>query len=166
MERVAKSIDKFTEKTGQCVAWICVVLVAIIGVDVLLRYVFNQSYAGLFELEWHLFGVLFMLAMGYTLKHDRHVRVDVFYGRFSPSAKAWVNLVGATFFLIPFCVIIIKTSIPFVMASYSIAESSADPGGLPYRFVVKSMIPLGAMLLLLQAISEWLKSITTITANR
>jgi len=129
---------------------------------VLLRYAFNKSTAALFELEWHLFAIIFMVGAAYTLKYDKHVRVDVFYTNFSPKRKAWVNLIGTVFFLIPFCVVIISTSIPFVIASYNIMESSADPGGLPYRFIIKATIPIGISLLLLQGVSELLKSLIVI----
>ena len=139
-----------------------IVLVAIIGVDVLLRYAFNKSTAALFELEWHLFAVIFMIGAAFTLKYDKHVRVDVFYTNFTAKRKAWVNLIGTVFFLIPFCVVIISTSVPFVIASYNIMESSADPGGLPYRFIIKATIPIGILLLLLQGISELLKSLIVI----
>ncbi len=135
---------------------------AIIGVDVLLRYAFNKSTAALFELEWHLFAVIFMIGAAFTLKYDKHVRVDVFYTNFTAKRKAWVNLIGTVFFLIPFCVVIISTSVPFVIASYNIMESSADPGGLPYRFIIKATIPIGILLLLLQGISELLKSLIVI----
>jgi len=107
-----------------------------------------------------------MLGAAYTLKHDRHVRVDVFYTRFSTRKKAVVNLIGTLVFLIPFCLVIIKTSIPFVMASFNMMESSVDPGGLPYRFIIKSTIPIGVSLLLIQAISEALKVLVIILDHK
>ena len=162
MSKLSNFIDLLTEQVGKLIAWLTLILVAIIGVDVLLRYAFNKSTAALFEIEWHLFAILFLVGAGYTLRHDKHVRVDVFYSRFSEKTKAWVNLIGAILFLIPFCIVVIKTSIPFVTASYQIMESSADPGGLPYRFIVKSFIPIGMSFLLLQGISESLKSLNII----
>ena len=162
MKQLSIFIENLTESTGKIVSWLSIVLVAIIGVDVLLRYAFNKSTAALFELEWHLFAIIFMVGAAYTLKYDKHVRVDVFYTNFSPKRKAWVNLIGTVFFLIPFCVVIISTSIPFVIASYNIMESSADPGGLPYRFIIKATIPIGISLLLLQGVSELLKSLIVI----
>jgi len=162
LKQLSIFIENLTESTGKIVSWLSIVLVAIIGVDVLLRYAFNKSTAALFELEWHLFAIIFMVGAAYTLKYDKHVRVDVFYTNFSPKRKAWVNLIGTVFFLIPFCVVIISTSIPFVIASYNIMESSADPGGLPYRFIIKATIPIGISLLLLQGVSELLKSLIVI----
>lgn len=166
MKKLSSFIDRFTEKTGLLVSWLSIVLVLIIGFDVLFRYAFNKSTAALFELEWHLFGILFMIGAAFTYKYDKHVRVDVFYTRFSEKQKAWVNLLGTAFFLIPFCVVVIKTSIPFVMASYRIMESSADPGGLPYRFIIKCAIPIGMAFLLLQAISELLKSMDILLTKK
>lgn len=162
MKQLSLFIENLIEVTGKIVSWLSIVLVAIIGVDVLLRYAFNKSTAALFELEWHLFAIIFMIGAAYTLKYDKHVRVDVFYTNFSKKRKAWINLVGTVFFLIPFCVVIIVTSIPFVIASYNIMESSADPGGLPYRYIIKATIPIGISLLLLQGISELLKSLIAI----
>jgi len=155
-------IDTLNENTGKLVSWLSLLLVAVIGYDVLMRYVFDSSTAAMFELEWHLFAALFLLSMAYALKHDKHVRVDVFYTRFSARGKAIVNFIGALFFLIPFCMIVITTSIPFVMDSYKIMESSPDPGGLPFRFIIKSCIPIGMFLLLLQAISMLLQSLLII----
>ena len=162
MKQLSLFIENLIESTGKIVSWLSIILVAIIGVDVLLRYAFNKSTAALFELEWHLFAIIFMIGSAYTLKYDKHVRVDVFYTNFSVKRKAWVNLIGTVFFLIPFCVVIISTSIPFVIASYNIMESSADPGGLPYRFIIKATIPIGISLLLLQGVSELLKSLIVI----
>ena len=114
------------------------------------------------EIEWHIFSLVFLLAAGYTFKHDRHVRVDLFYSQFSPKRKAWVNLLGCLFFLIPFCVILISASVPYVSLSYRLHEISSDPGGLPYRYLIKGAIPLGIFFLLLQAISLTFSSLLII----
>jgi TRAP-type mannitol/chloroaromatic compound transport system permease small subunit len=105
------------------------------------------------EVEWHIFSLIFLLGAGYTFKHDRHVRVDLFYSRFSAKGKAWVNLLGCLLFLIPFCLILIKASFPYVSLSYRLSEISSDPGGLPGRYLIKGAIPLGIFFLLLQAVS-------------
>lgn len=160
MTKLIHYINQFTEKTGRWVSWISLILVALIGLDVVMRYAFSWSSSANQELEWHLFATLFLLGSAYALKHDKHVRVDVFYSRFSDSKKAWVNLIGTLIFLIPFCLVVIKTSIPFVMDAWKISESSAEPGGLPHRFIIKSTIPLGALLLLIQAVAEGLSSVS------
>ena len=117
-------------------------LVILLSSDVLLRYIFNFSTASLYELEWHVFAIIFLLGSVYTLHADEHVRVDVFYSKFSKKNKRLVNLIGNLFFLIPFGVVISYTSIPFVADSYNILESSPDPGGLPFRFLIKSIITI------------------------
>jgi len=94
------------------------------------------------EFERHLFALIFLVAAAYTLKIDDHVRVDVFYTRFSPRKKAWINLLGTIFLLIPFCVIVILASQDFVEVSFRIKETSPDAGGLPARYILKAFIPI------------------------
>ncbi len=162
MQKFAITIDRINETIGGAISWLTSILVWVICLDVLLRYFFNISFAGLFELEWHIFAFIFLLGAAFTLKNDKHVRVDVFYSQFSEKGKAWVNLIGTIIFLIPFCLVIIKSSIPFVINSFNILEGSPDPGGLPFRFIVKFAIPVGFSLLLLQAFSLIIRSILTI----
>ena len=157
-----KLIEAINSWIGKAVAWLTFILVLLICTDVALRYIFSFSQAGFYELEWHLFAAIFLLGAAYTLRHDKHVRVDVFYSRFNKRRKAWVNLIGTCIFLLPFCFVIVYTSLAFVGDSYAILESSPDPGGLPYRFIIKSTIPIGFGLLLLQGLAEILKSITII----
>lgn len=162
MLQIIHHIESLVDKIGRTVSWLSLVLILLVVVDVVMRYLFNTSYAGVFEMEWHLFATLFMIGAAYTLKHDKHVRVDVFYGRFSEKGKAVVNMVGTLLFLLPFCFVVIKTSIPFVLGSYTISESSPDPSGLPYRFIIKSTIPIGMSLLLLQGLAVLLKSLSVL----
>lgn len=159
---MVKSIDAINERLGRLVSWLTFLLVVLICVDVLLRYVLNFSKAALYEMEWHLFAAIFLLGAAFTLKHDRHVRVDVFYANFTEKNKAWVNLAGTLVFLIPFCGIIAYTSLPFVLDSFAMNESSPDAGGLPYRFVIKLAIPIGMVLLMLQGVAQALRAIKII----
>ncbi|MEP1035618.1 TRAP transporter small permease subunit [Ekhidna sp.] len=137
-----------------------------IVIDVILRYTFSITSAASFELEWHLFAGIFLLGAAYTLKEDKHVRVDVFYDRFSDKTKAWVNLTGSVFLLLPFCAVAFWESLSFVQNSYQLGETSPQPGGLPARWIIKSTIPIGFFLLGLQGISSIIKSITTISYGR
>ena len=162
MEKIAHIIGRLNEQIGKVVSWLTSILVWVICMDVLLRYLLNISFAGLFELEWHIFALIFLLGAAYTLKHDKHVRVDIFYNKFSAKGKALINLIGTALFLIPFCVVTIWSSVPFVINSFNILEGSPDPGGLPFRFIVKSAIPIGFTLLLLQSISLIIDSILII----
>lgn len=157
-----KTIDALNDFIGQTVSWLGLILVLVIVIDVLLRYILSITSAASFELEWHLFAVLFLLSAGWTLKHDKHVRVDVFYQRFSGRQKAWVNLMGSVFLLFPLCCIGVLEGVQFAWNAYVIGESSPDPGGLPHRFLIKSAIPFGFMLLGLQGVSIILTSIKTI----
>jgi TRAP-type mannitol/chloroaromatic compound transport system permease small subunit len=146
-------IDGLNEWVGRGVAWVTLVLVLVIFVDVVMRYLFNTSFVFTQELEWHLFGFIFLIGAGYTLLHDGHVRVDIIYQRLGFKGQAWINLMGVIVFLIPGCLMIIITSFKFVLSSFLILEGSPDPGGIPLRFIVKGFIPAGFSLLLLQGLS-------------
>lgn len=151
---------------GKGVSWLSFVLVIVIVFDVLLRYFFNYTSAASFELEWHLFAALFMLSAAWALQQDRHVRVDLFYQKLSTKGKAWVNLLGMIMLLLPFCAVAAFESISFVKASYFVKETSPDPGGLPARYIIKSIIPISFSLLFIQGVLEIIKSIATITKPR
>ena len=163
LQQLSRAIDQLNEAFGRGVAWLTTALVLVIGYDVAARYLFNSSSAGIVELEWHLFSFIFLLGAAYALKHDRHVRVDVFYQNFTPKQQAWVNLVGTVLFLLPFCFIVLREAWQFTLNAWLIRESSPDPGGLPARYVVKAAIPLGFLLLLLQALSLLFQSLLTLT---
>lgn len=137
-----KIIDKLNTKLGIITSWLTFVLVLITCYDVFTRYILNESSIALQELEWHLFAVIFLMSAAYTLIKDDHVRVDVFYSRFSEEKKAWINFLGAVFLLIPFCVLAIYISKDFVINSFNFRETSPDAGGLPARYVIKSFIPI------------------------
>jgi len=123
---------------------------------------FRTSFVFTQELEWHLFAFIFLIGAGYTLLHDGHVRVDILYQRLSTKGKAWINLIGVLLFLFPGCLMIIITSFKFVYNSWSILEGSPDPGGIPFRFIVKGTIPVGFCLLLLQGTSLGIHSLLQI----
>ena len=156
-------VDWLTERLGIVVSWLTGLLVLLIGYDVIMRYFFNRSSAGIYELEWHLFSMIFLLGAGYALMHDRHVRVDVFYHRLSEKQKAWINLIGTLCLLVPLSLIIIKSGFDFAANSFRLQETSPDPGGLPYRYLIKSAIPIGFAFVFLQAIAWIMKSIVTLT---
>lgn len=156
---VSGIIDRSNELVGRLVSWVSLLLVMVVFVDVVMRYAFRISFVFTQELEWHLFAFIFLIGAGYTLLHDGHVRVDIIYQRLGPKGKAWINLIGVIFFLIPGCYLVISTSWKFVGNSFAIMEGSPDPGGIPYRFIVKGTMTVGYILLLLQGISMGLHAL-------
>lgn len=162
MDRYINFLEKITTWVGERAKWLTTALVLLIFVDVVLRYLFSQTSAWVIELEWHLFALIFILGAAYTLAADQHVRVDVFYTRYSPRKKAWVNLLGTILFLIPWCLIVIYTSFNYAENSFAVKEISADPGGLPARYLIKFSVTVGFALLLLQALALCLKSVAII----
>ncbi|MEM9821637.1 MAG: TRAP transporter small permease subunit [Bacteroidota bacterium] len=148
--RFANSINEWI---GKSVSWLTTTLVLLVCFDVARRALFDTTAAWIMELEWHLFALIFLLGAGYSLKRDRHVRVDLFYAKFSAKDKALVNLLGTLLFLIPWCILIIYFSYFYALDAYIIGEVSPDPGGLPARYLIKFAITLGISLLLLQAMA-------------
>lgn len=123
--------------------------IANVFIDVVLRYVFNNSLIALQELEWHLFSTLFLLSIAYALHQDAHVRVDIFYAKFSPQKQSWINIIGFVIFILPINILIVYYGFEFARESFLLNEQSADPGGLYYRFIIKSMIPISAILVII-----------------
>lgn len=150
--KIIKSLDKFINLVGAFCASLLIILVLLITFNVISRYIFNDVSIGLQELEWHLFGSIFMLGLGYAFRHDEHVRVDVFYEKFSKKAKNWVNILGIILFIFPFSLLILYFSWEYVKESFVMGEKSGDPGGLHYRWIIKSIIPLSFIYLILASI--------------
>lgn len=161
LERLAGRLESLSEISGRLVAWLILALVLLVGYDVTMRYLFQSGSVALQELEWHLFALIFLIGAAYTFKHDDHVRLDLFYhGRFmNNKRRAWVNIFGGLFLLIPFCLLVIISSWPFVQQAFIHAEGSPDPGGLPYRWILKAAIPAGFLILMLQGIADVLKNV-------
>lgn len=162
MMRLYTTIDLINKWIGRTVSWLSLILVVIIVGDVFLRYAFSITSSASFELEWHLFAVLFLLSAGWAFSEDRHVRVDVFYTRFSPKQKALVNVTGCALLLLPLCAVGFHEGLQFAANAYMMNETSPDPGGLPARYLVKSAIPIGFALLGLQGVSEIIKGVKTL----
>lgn len=148
-------------------AWLSLLLVLLVSYDVTMRYLFQAGSVALQELEWHLFALIFLLGAGYTLKHDEHVRVDLFYRArwMNEQRRGWVDLLGTLFFLLPFCLMVIYSAWPFVENSYNLGEHSPDPGGLPYRYLIKMMIPLCFVLLAIQGVAVVIRSVQKIAVG-
>jgi TRAP-type mannitol/chloroaromatic compound transport system permease small subunit len=154
-----RCVDSINRVVGRGIAWLSLFMVVVVTGDVVLRYAFQTSYVFTQELEWHLFAVFFLLVAGYTLLHDAHVRVDLFYQKLTPKTQAWINLLGVIFFLLPGCYLIMATASKFAWLSWGVREMSPDPGGIPARYLLKAMVPLGFSLIALQGVSMGLKSL-------
>ena len=147
-------IDKITKYLGYFTAFILVVLVLLVVYDASLRYMFSSGSIALQELEWHLFDVIILFGISYTLKYNAHVRVDIFYSQFCDKTKRIINIISSVFFILPFSILIIYISIDFVLLSFEQNEVSSNPGGLEYRYIIKSILPLSFVFLILQTISQ------------
>lgn len=141
-------LDEGLARLSNLCGWVaCVAMIlmaANVFYDVVARYAFNEVSIGMQEMEWHLYSVVFMLGIPYAMRTDGHVRVDVFYTKWSNKTKAWVNLVGALIFVIPFAYLIGVFGYDYTVDSYTMGETSGDPGGLTHRWIIKSVIPITA----------------------
>ena len=150
------AVDWLDEQVGQALKWLVLFSSLISAGNALMRYTIHYSSNAWLEIQWYMFGAMFLLAAGYALKHDEHVRVDVFFSKLSPRTQAWVDVAGTILFLMPMAIIICWLSIPMVLNSIHIQEHSSDAGGL-LRWPIKIMIPLGFALLAVQGIAEVIK---------
>ena len=156
-EKLAGGIDAFTDLVGRATSWLALGIALVMGANVLMRYMFSIGFIWAQELEWHIFVPICLFGMSYALLHKEHVRVDVLFQYFSARNKHRVEILSA-FILMAFCLIVIRLSIPYVYQSWSIGEGTANPGGIDYRYIVKSLIPIGFAIMFLQSLSEAIKS--------
>ena len=162
---VTDAIDWLTEQVGQSLKWLVLFSTLICAGNALVRYTLHQSSNAWLEIQWYMFGAMFLLAAGYALKYEEHVRVDIFFSRMSPKMQAWVDVIGGILFLLPMAIIIVWLSIPMVTNSIRSWEYSSDPGGL-LRWPIKIVIPLGFFLLALQGIAEIIKKLAVALGSR
>lgn len=161
--KIAEVIDSINEGAGKLVSWFALVLVLITFFAVVSKFGFNESAAWFEEFEGYFFSLLFLIGAAYTYKHNAHVRVDVFYTRFSEKTKAWVNIVGILIFLLPVCIVLLQVLWPYAIKSLDQGETTTE-SSFPL-FIMKFAIVLGFALLLLQAVSELCKSLMTLIAS-
>jgi TRAP-type mannitol/chloroaromatic compound transport system permease small subunit len=164
MKLIIHYIDQLNSLFGKLAGLLVILLTILICFDVSMRYLFAQGSVGLQELEWHLFSLIFLLGLAHTYQLDEHVRVDLLYNSqwLSNLQRAWINVIGIIVFLLPFCVLVLLTSWSFVETAFYYLEASPDPGGLPYRYLIKGSILVGFSLLTLQGIAELLRNIQRI----
>ncbi len=157
---VAGVLDRFVARLGRATAWLTLVLVLLVAGDVLFRYVWRVSSVAEQELEWHVLAVIALIGASYTLQQGEHVRVDIFYQRYSPRVKRWMDVLLPALVVVPTMLFVAWQSLAFVGMSWEIAEGSPDPGGLPGRWLIKAFVPLGFFLIAVQGLAMTLYGIT------
>jgi len=142
-------VDRLIIRLGNAVSWIWLLLLAVIVLNVVMRYVFAEGRIEFEEVQWHLYSIGFLLGLSYGFVTDSHIRVDVIRERLSPTMQAWIELYGSLLLLLPFIILVLIAAVPFITYSFSTGEISEAPGGLPFRWFIKSFLPIGFLLLLL-----------------
>ena len=155
---LSKYIDALNERIGLGISWALLLAVLICSGNAIVRYAFNTSSNAWLEIQWYLFGAIFLLAASYTLRRNEHVRIDVIVGRFSKRTQVWIDVFGFIFFLLPATLLILYFAVPFAMESVRNQEVSNNAGGL-IVWPAKILIPIGFLLLTLQGISELIKRV-------
>ena len=163
--KILTSIESFIDWSCRTVSWLSLFLVLITFIVVVLRYVFDSGSIALQEITTYLHASVFLIGMAYTMQQNAHVRVDIFYARFSRQTKAWVDLFGVLFFLLPFMLFISWISWVYIANSWSVFEGSREAGGLPGVFLLKSLILIMTFLLSLQAFTQIARNIETILST-
>ena len=162
IESIANKLEVFINWTGRLVSWLVLAMVLVMFAVVVLRYLFDIGWIALQESISYFHSIVFLIGAAYTLQQDAHVRVDIFYSRLSNRAKAWVDLLGHIFILLPVMLFIIWVSWPYVMNAWEVQESSREAGGLPGIYLLKTLIILMAGLLIIQAGALSLKAVLQI----
>ena len=163
---ISEKIDRTSERIGQITSWLIFILVLQVAGDVLFRYFFHISSIAEQELQWHILAAIAMFGSAYTFQQGEHVRVDLLYHFYSKKVKIIMDVLIPLLIIIPFSIFIIYLSSQYVMQAYVNGEISPDPGGLPYRYLVKSLIPIGFILILLQGVAVLLKAITQLKGEK
>jgi TRAP-type mannitol/chloroaromatic compound transport system permease small subunit len=158
-ERLAGGIDAFIDLAGRATSWIALLLALVMGANVLLRYGFSLGWIWAQELEWHLMVPICLFGMSYALRHGEHVRVDILFDKFKPRTKMAIDILSAVLTM-AFSLAVIWLSLAYVGQSWSIGEGTANPGGIEYRYIIKSFIPIGFALLFLQSLAQAIHGVT------
>lgn len=166
MDHIADTIDRLTRAIGRAIAWLVLVVVLVQFVLVVARYVFGFGSIWLTETVIYAHATLFMLAAAWTLQAGGHVRVDVFYAEATPRTRALVDLFGAILLLLPFTLVLLRLSTPYALRSWAVLERSQESSGLPLVFILKTIIPLFAILMALQGIAQAIRAVQMLTKAR
>ena len=152
--RLSDAVDKLLRRIGDFASWIWIILLAVIVINVILRYIFGEGRIEFEEIQWHLYSIGFLIGLSYTFEADDHVRVDVLHNRCSLRTQAWIELYGILLLLMPFLILILIYSVPFIVDAFITSERSQAPGGLSYRWIIKAFLFIGFALLSLAAVSR------------
>ena len=150
----SRRVDALIDRIGKAISWVWLVLLVVIVVNVLLRYALGEGRIEFEEIQWHLYSFGFLLGLSFAYSSDSHIRVDVLYERLSLRHQAWIELYGILLFLLPFIALILIFAVPYVLDSYRFGEVSQAPGGLPLRWLIKAVLPIGFCLLLLATLAR------------
>ena len=161
---LARLIDSLTERVGRATIWLVLIATLISAGNALARYALDESSNAWLEIQWYLFGAMFLLTAGYTLKHNGHVRIDILYNWLSPRGQAWIDLLGGLLFLLPMAVLLTWLAWPIFMDAWTMHEMSPDAGGL-VRWPVKLLLPVGFALLALQGLAEVIKRLAFLSGH-
>jgi len=162
LSSLIQPLEAVNEKVGKAISWLSLAVVLLTFVVVILRYVFDMGWIWMQESVAYMYAWIFMLAAGYTLKHEGHVRVDIFYQQFSSRKKAWVNMLGSLFLLLPMFIFIAWISFDYVLASWQIKEASGEAGGLAFVYILKTSLIIMPLLMVLQGSALILSSLQTL----
>ncbi|ALG66577.1 TRAP transporter small permease subunit [Beggiatoa leptomitoformis] len=154
---ISLKLDGFIRRLGEIISWVWLPLMLVIIFNVTMRYAFGQGRIELEEIQWHFYSIGFIFGLSYCYQSDSHVRIDILHDRLSLKLQTWIELLGIFFFLLPFIALVIIYATPFVYDAYKINEVSQAPGGLPYRWLIKSVLLIGFILLAIAAISRLLR---------
>lgn len=165
-QRIANAIDRVNAAIGRAAAWCCLYVVVVEFALVVMRYVFGTGSIRVQESVIYAHAALFMLAAAWVLQTGGHVRVDIFYAEMKPRTRAAIDLLGAVVFLAPFAAVLVVLSVPYVVRSWVVLEHSPETSGLPFVYVLKTLIPLFALLIGLQGVAQAIRSVLTLSGPR
>jgi TRAP-type mannitol/chloroaromatic compound transport system permease small subunit len=157
LRELARKIDRFQDALGRALSWLMLAMVLTVFFDVVSRYLFARTYVFTQELEWYIFAVAYLMAGGYVMLWDEHVRVDIMYSRMSPRKRAWVDFILLFVFFFPSALLVIYTTWPFFRNAWTVYEGSPDPGGIPARWALKGVIIVAFSIMVIQGVSEAIK---------
>ena len=165
MTKVADTIDNILKKICEVFLWANFVLIFIIVFQVIARYLFNWTSTAVEEMQWHLYSVAMLTGIAYAISTESHVRADILFNKFSDKWKNIIEILTVVTFILPFFSFIFYHSLSFVERSYAVSEASGSPGGLPYRWLIKAVIPFACCLIILAAISKLIRTINKMRAK-